>query len=102
MSVRKRRGEQRLKPDRVPLHECRIINEVWSMDFVSDSSDSGRRIKCNTVIDDCSQECVDIAVDYGFGGEYIVRVLEQAAGFRGYPQAVRKDQGPEFASAFMA
>jgi putative transposase len=68
------------------------------MDFVS-----GRRIKCLTVTDDFSHECVDIAVDHGIGGAYVVRVLDQVARFRGYPQAVRTDQGPEFTSrAFMA
>ena len=73
------------------------------MDFVSDSLASGRRIKCLTVTHDFSHECVDIAVDHGIGGEYVVRVLDQVARFRGYPQAVRSDQGREFTSgAFMA
>ena len=30
------------------------VNEVWSMDFVSDSLANGRRIKFLTVADDCS------------------------------------------------
>ena len=85
LSVRKRRGKQRLKLERVPLHKCRAINEVWSMDFVSDSLASGRRIKCLTVTDDFSHECVDIAVDRGIGGQYVVRVLDQVARFRGLP-----------------
>ena len=71
LSVRKRRGKQRLKLERVPLHECQTINEVWSMDFVSDSLASGRRIKCLTVTDDFSHECVDIAVDHGIGGRAV-------------------------------
>ncbi len=41
---------------------------------------------------------VDIAVDFGIGGEYVTRLLEQAARFRGYPLAVRTDNGPEFTS----
>jgi len=103
LSVRKRRGKQRLKLERVPLHEFQSVNKVWSMDFVSDSLASRRRIKCLTVTDDFSHECVDIAVDHGIGGQYVVRVLDQVARFRGYPQAVRTDQGPEFTSrAFMA
>lgn len=103
LSVRKRRGKQRLKLERVPLHACQALNEVWSMDFVSDSLSGGRRIKCLTITDDFSHECVDIAVNHGIGGEYVTRVLEQAARFRGYPLAVRTDQGPEFTSrAFMA
>ena len=73
------------------------------MDFVSDSLSNGRRIKCLTVADDFSHECVDIAVDYGISGQYVTRLLDQAAIFRGYPLAVRTDNGPEFTSrAFMA
>ena len=73
------------------------------MDFVSDSLTNGRRIKCLTVADDFSHECVDIAVDYGISGQYVTRLLDQAAIFRGYPLAVRTDNGPEFTSrAFMA
>ena len=73
------------------------------MDFVSDSLSNGRRIKCLTVADDFSHECVDIAVDYGISGQYVTRLLDQAAVFRGYPLAVRTDNGPEFTSrAFMA
>ena len=73
------------------------------MDFVSDSLSNGRRIKCLTVADDFSHECVDVATDYGISGHYVTRLLDQAAIFRGYPRAVRTDNGPEFTSrAFMA
>jgi len=64
---------------------------------------SGRRIECLMVVDVFSRECVDIAVDHGMGGEYVVRLLDQAAQFHGYPLTIRTDQGPEFTSrAFMA
>ena len=103
LAVRKRKKAKRPVMERTPLNIAQRINEVWSMDFVSDSLASGRRIKCLTVTDDFSHECVDIAVDHGIGGQYVVRVLDQVARFRGYPQAVRTDQGPEFTSrAFMA
>ena len=55
---------------RMPLPLALNINEVWSMDFVSDSLVDGRRIKCLTVADDYGHECVDIATDYGIGGQY--------------------------------
>ncbi len=72
------------------------------MDFVSDSLANGRRIKCLTAADDFSHECVDIAVDYGISGQSVTRILDQAAIFRGYPDAVRTDNGLEFTSrAFM-
>lgn len=68
------------------------------MDFVRDSLANKRRLKCLTVADDFSHKAVDIAVDYGISGQYVIRLLDQAAQFRGYPAAVRTDNGPEFTS----
>lgn len=56
-------------------------NQVWSMDFVMDSLANGRKLKCLTIADDRTHECIDIAVDHGIGGWYVTRVLEQAARF---------------------
>ena len=103
LAVRKRKKAKRPLSERVPLQIAKSVNEVWSMDFVSDSLSNGRRIKCLTVADDFSHECVDITADYGISGQYVTRLLDRAAVFRGYPQAVRTDNGPEFTSrAFMA
>lgn len=102
LSVEKRKKAKRPSSERIPLQIAQAVNDVWSMDFVSDSLASGRRIKCLTVADDFSHECVDIAADFGISGQYVTRLLDQAAMFRGYPQAVRTDNGPEFTSrAFM-
>ena len=103
LAVRKRKKVRRPPAERTPLQPARNVNEVWSMDFVSDSLANGRRLKCLTVADDFSHECVDIMVDYGISGEYVTRLLDRAARFRGYPAAVRTDNGPEFTSrAFIA
>jgi putative transposase len=103
LAVRRRKKVKRPPNERVPLQIARKVNDVWSMDFVSDSLSNGRRIKCLTVADDFSHECVDIAVDFGISGQYVTRLLDQSAIFRGYPIAVRTDNGPEFTSrAFLA
>jgi putative transposase len=103
LAVQKRKKAKRPTNDRVPLQIAQTVNDVWSMDFVSDSLVNARRIKCLTVADDFSHECVDIATDFGISGQYVTRLLDQAATFRGYPKAVRTDNGPEFTSrAFMA
>lgn len=103
LTVRKHRKSKRPLSERVPLQLAKSINEVWSMDSVSDSLANARRIKCLTVADDFSHESVEIAVDYGISGQYVTRILDRAAVFRGYPLAVRTDNGPEFTSrAFMA
>jgi putative transposase len=103
LAVRKRKKIKRPLNERVPLQLAKAVNEVWSMDFVSDSLSNGRRLKYLTVADDFSHECVDIAVDFGISGEYVTRLLDRAAVFRGYPDMVRTDNGPEFTSrVFMA
>lgn len=103
LAVRRRKKVKRLVGERQPLRPSKGPNDTISMDFVSDALASGRRIKCLTVVDDFTRECVDIAVDHGIGGKYVVRLLDQAACFRGYPRAVRTDNGPEFTSrAFIA
>ncbi len=66
-----------------------------------DALSTGRRIKCLTVVDDFTRECLDIAVDHGISGGYVTNVLDQIAQFRGSPGAIRTDQGPEFTSRAM-
>jgi putative transposase len=35
-------------------------------------------------------------LDHGISGQYVTRVLDQAAQFRSLPKVIRTDQGPEF------
>jgi len=96
LSVRRRKRRHGVAVERQALELPSEPNQVWSMDFVSDALASGRRIKVLTIVDDFSKEAIDLAVDFGISGQYVTRVLEQAARFRGYPKAIRTDQGPEF------
>ena len=58
------------------------------MDFVSDSLANGHRSSCLTVADDFSHECLEVAVDYGISGEYVIRIRDRVAVFGGYPLAL--------------
>ena len=105
LCIRKRKKTKRIGV-RVPLAAALAVNQTWSMDFVSDAfcrpGAISRRIKCLTVADDFTHECVDITADFGIGGHYVARLLDRAATFRGYPKAVRTDNGPGFTCrAFM-
>ncbi|AVT07964.1 IS3 family transposase [Paracidovorax avenae] len=103
LTVRKRNKARKYRGERTPLVAALRANQTWSLDFVSDALANGRRIKCLTVTDDFTRECIDIAVDLSMPGAYVARVLERAACFRGYPQSIRTDNGPEFTCrAFMA
>ena len=63
LAVRKRMKAKRPISERVPLQLAKSVNEVWSIDFVSDSLSNGRRIKCLTMADDFSHERVDFTAD---------------------------------------
>jgi len=98
LSVRKRRRRKAVMVDRQALYAPTRPNEIWSIDFVMDALANGRRIKCLTIVDDFTRECLDIVVDYGISGGYVARVLQAIRQFRGLPRAIRTDQGPEFTS----
>ena len=103
LAVRRRKKVRRPPSERQRLIAASEPNAVWSMDFVMDSLANGHRLKCLTVADDFTHECVELAADHGMGGKYVTRLLDQAARFRGYPRAVRTDNGPEFTCrAFIA
>ncbi len=76
----------------------RRINDVWCIDFVSNSWSNGRRIKFLTDADDLSHECIDIAVDFCISGYYVTRLLVRAVIFGWYAIAVRTDNYLEFTS----
>jgi putative transposase len=58
-------------------------NEQWSMDFVSDSTVTGRRFRALTIVDNYTRECPAIEVDTSLGGTRVVNVLERLAETRG-------------------
>ncbi|WP_197362535.1 IS3 family transposase, partial [Ralstonia pseudosolanacearum] len=98
LAVRRRRRRHGVMVERERLALPAAPNEVWSIDFVMDALSNGRRLKCLTIVDDFTKEAVDIVVDHGISGLYVARALDHAARFRGYPKALRTDQGPEFTS----
>jgi putative transposase len=83
LSVRRRRRRRGVAVLRQPLTLPTAPNQVWSMDFVMDALDSGRRLKCLTIVDDFTKESIDIVVDHSIPGLYVTRVLDQAVAFRG-------------------
>jgi putative transposase len=72
------------------------------MDFVSDALFDGRRLRCLTIVDNCSPECLAIVVGKSLRGEDVVDVLEQIKSSRSLvPQRIQTDNGSEFVSKEM-
>jgi len=93
LRIKPRRRIKRDRPD--PLGETTAINQVWSMDFMSDSLIDGRLLRTFNVIDDYNREGLTIDVDLSLPSERIIRSLEQVIEWRGKPSAIRCDNGPE-------
>ncbi len=75
------------------------VNEVWSMDFVSDALFDGRRFRALTVVDAFTRECLAIEVDQAAKADAVVAVLKQLLWQRGgAPRKIRVNNGPEFIS----
>ena len=95
----KRKGKRRL-PARIlrPLETAQSINASWSMDFMTDSLLSGRKFRTLNLMDDYNREALAIEVDTSLPAERVIRVLEQVTEWRGKPNRIRVDNGPEFIS----
>lgn len=83
-----------------PLTRPTAVNDTWSMDFVFDRIGwkYERMIKCLTIVDDASDEVVDIYTQLRIKGKDLVYVLELLKVTRGLPKRIRTDNGKEFRS----
>jgi len=68
------------------------------MDFMSDSLVGGRKFRTLNVIDDCSREVLAIEIDTSLAAKRVIRVLKRVIQWRGKPQVIRVDNGPEYTS----
>ncbi len=94
--VKRRRRRHGIWVERERLSLPGVLGQVWSMDFVFDAISAGGGFKCLTVVDHFTKKSADILVEHGISSSRVTRTLDEMAQFRGYPQAVRTDQGPEF------
>jgi putative transposase len=98
LSLRIRRRKKFAAVIRTPLPEAVRTNQIWAMDFVSDSLWTGRRFRSLTMVDTFTKESLGIEVDTSLTGQRVVRVLERLSQMRGLPEYIRVDNGPEFIS----
>lgn len=96
LRIKPRRRLTRDKPDALSVPSQ--MNQVWSMDFMSDSLEDGRKLRTFNVLDDYNREALAIEVDISLPTSRIIRVLEQVIEWRGKPAAIRCDNGPEYIS----
>lgn len=98
LSLRLKSKKKRVSVSRVESAPPRAPNEVWSMDFVSDSLGNGQALRALTIVDNFSRVSPAIEVDFSLTGKRVVEVLERISTSYGQPQVIKCDNGPEFVS----
>jgi putative transposase len=68
-------------------------NDIWSMDFVADQFEDGRRFRALTVLDLFTRECLAIDVGQALSGRDVAATLERLRFDRGLPQRIYCDNG---------
>lgn len=93
---RKRRrkiASQRVRPLFATERNC-----VWSYDFVYDACANGQKLKCLTVVEEYTRECLAIEVSGTIRSQRVIDVLTRLISLHGAPRYLRSDNGPEFVS----
>ena len=85
LQVKRRRRKKVPISERQPLVRPVAPNAVWSMDFVFDRVAGGRSLKCLTVVDDATHECVAIIPAHTMGGHQVAWALEAISDRRPLP-----------------
>lgn len=98
LMVKRRKGRKRALGTRLPLPKPDSLNQVWSLDFLSDALSDGRRFRVLGVMDQCSRECLTLLADTSIGGVRVVRELDTLVARYGKPLCIVSDNGTEFTS----
>lgn len=96
LRIKPRKRIVREKPK--PLEQPRAANKIWSMDFMHDQLHDGRSYRLLNVIDNFNREGLAMEADFSLPSERVIRALDQIMEWRGKPEVIRCDNGPEYIS----
>jgi putative transposase len=71
-------------------------DHVWSYDIVAARTSDGRPLRILTLLDEYTRECLAIVVNRKITAQDVIDQLFQLFIFRGVPEHIRSDNGPEF------
>jgi len=96
LQVPRRRPRRRGAVNRPRRLPAASVNHVWAYDFVFDTCANGQTLKCLTIVDEWTRECLAIDVAGGIRSGRVIEVLTQLVSVHGAPRSLRSDNGPEF------
>lgn len=98
LQVPRKRPRKRIAHSRPRPLAATAVNQVWAYDFVFDACANGQQLKCLTVIDEFTRECLTIDVAGSIRSGRVIENLSRLISVHGAPKYLRSDNGPEFVS----
>jgi putative transposase len=96
LTVRRRRRGRKIRTGKARDLMATGPNTVWAYDFVHDRCANGQALKCLTVVDEWTRECLALEVGSSLGAAQVIAVLDRLVEEYGVPEVLRSDNGPEF------
>jgi putative transposase len=98
LTVRKRRCRRKAVGSRAPILCEARPNARWSLDFVHDQLENGRRFRILNILDDATRQCLASVADTSLSGLRVVRELTRLIVEHGRPDMIVSDNGTELTS----
>jgi putative transposase len=98
LQVPRKRPRRRVASCRPRPLPATAVGQVWAYDFVFDACANGQQLKCLTVVDEFTRECLAIEVAGSIRSGRVIEVLSKLVSVHGSPKYLRSDNGPEFVS----
>lgn len=98
LNLRRRKKPRRIhgQGKYLPPVQAKKPLDLWAMDFMYDTTMTGRRMRVLTIIDHHSRYCPGIFVKSGFSALELCKVLGHLIQMEGKPNAIITDNGTEF------
>jgi putative transposase len=76
-------------------------NHVWAYDFMEDRTESGRKLRILTIVDEFTRRCIEVEIEHRMNARFVARTLLRLFALHGTPMFIRSDNGPEFIAKFL-
>jgi putative transposase len=97
LELRLKKRRKRLVVERACRIKAEAPNQRWSMDFMADRLEDGRRFRLLTLVDHFSRVSPVLAAGSSLTGRHVVEILEALPKDK-LPKVIQVDNGPEFIS----
>ena len=94
----KRKRTRRGNSTAEAVPKAQKANDVWSWDFIFDTTEQGKSIKILSIVDEATRFNIALRVSSRMSSDQVLDIMNEVCGLYGVPKCIRSDNGPEFIS----